>query len=51
VFSLKIYIIIIKSLIYKTELKEGKYIIKCVLIILIKNKAIINLSLGLKRGL
>ena len=51
VFSLKIYNIITKNLIRKRELKEGKLITKCVLIILTKNGAIINLSLNLKGSL
>ena len=51
VFNPEIYNVIIKSSIYKRELKKGKHITKCVLIILIKNRAIINLSLGLKGGL
>ena len=51
VFSLKIYNIITENLICKRELEEGKLIIECVLIILIKNRAIINLSLSLKGSL
>jgi hypothetical protein len=51
VLSLKIYNIITENLIYKRELEEGKLIIECVLIILTKNGAIINLFLNLKGGL
>jgi hypothetical protein len=51
VFSLKIYNIITKNLIYKRELEEGKLITKYVSIIFTKNRAIINLSLSLKGSL
>jgi hypothetical protein len=51
VFGFKIYNIITKSPIYKRELEEGKYITEYISIILIKNRAIINLSLGLEGGL
>jgi hypothetical protein len=51
VFSLKIHDTIIENLICKRELKEGKLITEYVSIILIKNKAIINLSLNLKGDL
>jgi len=50
-FSPKIYNVITKSLVYKRELIEGKLIIEYVLVILIKNIAIINLCLGLEGGL
>jgi hypothetical protein len=50
-FGLEIHDAIIKSLVYKRELEEGKRVMECVLMILIKNKVIINLSLGLKGGL
>jgi hypothetical protein len=50
-FSPEIYNTITKNPIYKRELEEGKLVIKYVLMILIKNRAIINLSLGLKGGL
>ncbi|KAH8770260.1 hypothetical protein BGZ57DRAFT_765278, partial [Hyaloscypha finlandica] len=51
VFSPKIYDIITENPIYKRELEERKLIIEYISIILIKNRAIINLSLGLKGGL
>ena len=50
-FSPKIYNVITKSPIYKKELVEGKLITEYVLVILTKNRAIINLCLGLEGGL
>ncbi|KAH8769514.1 hypothetical protein BGZ57DRAFT_765523, partial [Hyaloscypha finlandica] len=51
VFSPEIYKAITESSIHRRELEEGKRITEYVLIILIKNRAIINLSLGLEGGL
>lgn len=51
VFGPEIRNAINKSPVRTRELEEGKHATKCVLIILTKNRAIINLSLGLDKGL
>ncbi len=51
VFGPEIYDIITENPVHRRELEEGKLITEYVLIILTKNRAIINLSLGLKGGL
>jgi hypothetical protein len=51
VFSLEICNAITESPVRKRELQEGKYITEYVSMILIKNGAIVNLCLSLKRGL
>ena len=51
VFGPKIYGVITKSLIREREVKEGIRLTEYILMILIKNRAIINLSLSLEGGL
>jgi hypothetical protein len=51
VFGPKIFQAITKGPVWKREIKEGKLLTECVSMILTKNGAIINLSLGLEEGL
>ena len=51
VFSSEIYDAITENPVRRRELEEGKRVTECVLMILTKNGAIINLSLGLEGGL
>ena len=51
VFGLEIHNAIAESPIRRRELEEGKHVTECVSMILTKNGAIINLSLGLEGGL
>lgn len=51
VFGIEIHNAITESPIRRRELEEGKRLTECVSMILTKNGAIINLSLGLKGGL
>lgn len=51
VFGLQIHNAINDSSIRRRELQEGKQVTECVSMILMENGAIINLSLGLDRGL
>ena len=51
VFGPEIYNAINESPVRIRELKEGKHVTECVSMILTKNGAIINLSLGLDKGL
>ncbi len=51
VFGPEIYDAITESPVRERELKEGKHVTECVSMILTKNGAIINLSLGLEGGL
>ena len=51
VFGHEIYSAVSDSPMHKRELREGKRVTDCVSMILMKNWAIVNLSLGLDRGL
>jgi hypothetical protein len=51
VFGPEIHHAITECPVRRRELAEGKRVTECVLVILTKNGAIINLSLGLERGL
>jgi len=51
VFGPEIYDAITESPVHRRELEEGKRLTECVSMIITKNGAIINLSLGLKGGL